>query len=583
MNAKQYFSNPSTPMHRQFLALRSFVLDSIPAADVAKAFGYTPNTVYTLKRDMELKLTKGEEPFFVQRNAGRKPIPREGGVADRIVELRKQYLSVPQIKSVLDAEGADVSERTISSVLESQGFAKLPRRDAETRRSSSGTVSTDLSAPISERIKKTAVTEEYYSENAGLLCFLPIIKSLGIDKVIRESDYPYTKRLGRVQSILSFVALKLSDISRYSADDVWCMDRGMGMFAGLNVLPKCAWFSSYSSAVTRDMNCSFLHALMSVWRREGMLSDTVNLDFTAIPYWGDDDSLENNWSGKLMKALPSIEAVLAQDSENGILCYGDTTVRHSNQSDVVMEFLDFYHQDEDKNRALKYLVFDSRFTTYANLNRINIAGIKFLTIQRRSKALDTKTGAIQASGWNKVRIERANGRGRNVFFSESTTTLKGYDGPIRQVFIKSTQSASPATVITNEFNLKPNKIIQKYAARWLVEQDISEQIHFFHMNRNTSGIVVKVDFDLVMTILSHNLYRMLARELPGFSHCTAKTLHDKFIRNAGTVIMENGSTTVKLKRKRSLPLLLDALGNYPAVNIPWINDSKFHFVAATST
>jgi hypothetical protein len=34
------------------------------------------------------------------------------------------------------------------------------------------------------------------------------------------------------------------------------MDRGGGLFAGLNVLPKTAWFSSYSSATTREMNVS---------------------------------------------------------------------------------------------------------------------------------------------------------------------------------------------------------------------------------------------------------------------------------------------------------------------------------------
>jgi hypothetical protein len=35
------------------------------------------------------------------------------------------------------------------------------------------------------------------------------------------------------------------------------MDRGMGLFAGLNVLPKTAWFNSYSSAITREMNTDF--------------------------------------------------------------------------------------------------------------------------------------------------------------------------------------------------------------------------------------------------------------------------------------------------------------------------------------
>jgi hypothetical protein len=41
-----------------------------------------------------------------------------------------------------------------------------------------------------------------------------------------------------------------------------------------------------------------------------LVSYTANLDFTAIPYWGDDDALENNWSGKRNKALASILALL---------------------------------------------------------------------------------------------------------------------------------------------------------------------------------------------------------------------------------------------------------------------------------
>jgi hypothetical protein len=94
---------------------------------------------------------------------------------------------------------------------------------------------------------------------------------------------------------LSFVALKLSNVRRYKADDLWCMDRGQGLFAGLNVLPKAAWYTSSSHRVTRNTNLNFLKSLAQIWIEKGFLSDTANLDFTTIPYWGEDDShLENN-------------------------------------------------------------------------------------------------------------------------------------------------------------------------------------------------------------------------------------------------------------------------------------------------
>jgi hypothetical protein len=62
------------------------------------------------------------------------------------------------------------------------------------------------------------------------------------------------------------------------------MDRGSGMFSGLNVLPKAAWNTSYSSRVTTDMNMDFLMKPSKKWVELGLTGDTVNLDFTAIPY-----------------------------------------------------------------------------------------------------------------------------------------------------------------------------------------------------------------------------------------------------------------------------------------------------------
>jgi hypothetical protein len=102
---------------------------------------------------------------------------------------------------------------------------------------------------------------------------------------------PYIKKLS---SILSFVALKLSNVRRYTADDLWYMDRGLGLFAGLNVLPKAAWFTSYSSSITREMNMDFLRNLHQVWSKQGLLEDTINLDFTTIPFWGEGEHLGNS-------------------------------------------------------------------------------------------------------------------------------------------------------------------------------------------------------------------------------------------------------------------------------------------------
>lgn len=582
LNPTEYFKIIENPLHKQYLALRMFFVEGAPAEEVATHYGFAVSTVYSYVRDFKEKLaSSNDDPFFREPNMGRSKLNHGGEISELIVAYRKRNFSVPEIKTALDALNFNVSERYIGTVLTDEGFTRLPRRDKQERNQMDFGDSAILRAAISKRIENEP--DKFSSQLAGLLLFLPIIKTYGIDKIIENSDYPETMVIKRLPSILSFLALKLSDVERYSIDDAWCMDRGMGLFAGLNVLPKAAWFSSYSNGITRQMNLSFLNSLRQLWETEGLLSDTVNLDFTAIPYWGDDDPFENNWSGTRKKALASIQAVLAQDPDSGIICYGDTTIRHSNESNVILEFLDFYHQDETINSGLKYLVFDSKFTTYKNLNNLNKQNLKFITIQRRSKKLEEKIANIPKDRWKSVRITRANGKGRNITACEDVTELTSYDGKVRQVFIAPKGRIKPAIIITNDFDISLKELIRKYALRWLVEKGISEQIHFFHLNRNSSGIVVKVDFDLVMTILAHNLYRLFAQNLEGYSHCEAKTLFNKFISNAGEITISDDEIILCLKKKRTLPLILDQYSELDEIQYQWVYDKFLKISALSST
>jgi transposase len=245
LNLSEYFLSMPNPMQRQYLAMRMFFAEGASAEEVASRYGYTANTVYTYVRRFKEKMdSSDEDPFFKESQVGRKRLDHGGGVNDLIVAFRKKNFSVPEIKAALDAQGICVSERYISSLLTDEGFARLPRRDNKERSQVDFNGVHELChAPASEAIPNEP--DKFSSQMAGILMFLPIIKDYGIDRLIEFSSYPESKVINRLSSILSFLALKLSDIERYSMDDAWCMDRGMGLFAGLNVLPKTAWFSSY--------------------------------------------------------------------------------------------------------------------------------------------------------------------------------------------------------------------------------------------------------------------------------------------------------------------------------------------------
>ena len=166
---------------------------------------------------------------------------------------------------------------------------------------------------------------------------------------------------------------------------------------------------------------------------------------------------------------------------------------------------------------------------------------------------------------------------------EEIVFLKGYDKKIRQLAIAGSGKIQPALIITNDFDLPLKTIIRKYARRWLVEQEIDEHLQFFHLNRLSSSMVIKVDFDLTMSILAHNLYRLLAADLPGFNHSSAVSLFEKFMDNGGQLRIDEEVVTVRLKKKRHLPLLLTALEQFQNQPLSWMQNRRFRVMADTSS
>jgi hypothetical protein len=360
------------------------------------------------------------------------------------------------------------------------------------------------------------------------------------------------------------------------------MDRGLGLFAKLNVLPKAAWFTSYSHRVTRKMNLAFLRQMFEIFQKKGLLSDTTNMDFTAIPYWGDDAHLENNWSGTRHKALPSILAILAQDPDSGIITYGDTTIRHKRESNVVLEFLDFQKRDTRKQNTLRYLVFDSKFTIYENLARLD-PNILFLTIRRRGKNVVEDLNQLPSSAWKSIRVMAAHGKGRTLRVNDSTISLKEFDKGIRQIAITGHGKIKPALLLTNDMKSPCEFLVHKYAKRWLIEKELKEQIDFFHLNRVSSSMVIKVDFDLTMSILSHNIFRLFSLDLEGYSDLAGQTLYNKFFNNSGSVQISEDEIVVRLKKKRDLPALLTLMEPFQGKPFQIFQNRIFRVEADTTT
>jgi len=121
----EFFRQPATAAHRQYEALRAYFVEGLPAAAVAKQFGYTTAAVYALCRDFRARRLAF---FRTPAKPGPKHAPKRAAARQRVIQLRQQHYSAYDIQQRLRAEGLPLSVTVIDQLLREEGFAKLPRR-----------------------------------------------------------------------------------------------------------------------------------------------------------------------------------------------------------------------------------------------------------------------------------------------------------------------------------------------------------------------------------------------------------------------------------------------------------------------
>ncbi len=94
-------------------------------------------------------------------------------------------------------------------------------------------------------------------------------------------------------------------------------------------------------------------------------------------------------------------------------------------------------------------------------------------------------------------------------------------------------------------------------------------------------MVIKVDFDLTMSILTHNIFRLFAQDMERYSNVSDQTLFDKFISNTADVEIDKEKIKVFLKKKRNLPLILEVMQKFESSKFDWMKNLKMEFHGAS--
>ena len=362
------------------------------------------------------------------------------------------------------------------------------------------------------------------------------------------------------------LALKLWSIERKHHVMGWVTDEGLALFSGLNVTPKKSYLSEYASRIDHRN----LTAMLAAWHAAVagarlFASDSFNLDFHSVPYYGEDPVLERHYVSARSRRQPSVLVFLAQDAEGRAFCYSNADIRKGEEAEEIFRFITFWQR---VHKTLpRHLVFDSRLTTHANLARLDTMGIAFITLRRRSPALLTAIAQLPRSAWRTLDLEVPTRKFRTPRVYEQQVRLAGR--VFRQVYILDLGHEQPTILLTNQARAPIKQLITRYAHRMLIENALSDAVRFFHLDALSSAVGFKVDFDMLLLVVASGLYRLLARRLRGYRDAQARHIFRDLVDTPATVTITAREVTVSFHRRAHLPILLaSGLFDNP-VRVPW--------------
>ena len=549
------------PAHRRYEALRSYFVEEQTPAQIAARFGYTTGSVQTL-----ISQHRASDPagFFALSRPGPKTQPKKDAARERAILLRRQRHGIEEIVAELERAGTPLSRTAVWEILREENLSRMPKPAAPKREA----------PPVQLAAEKVRVLDPtdwptegaIQTPHAGLFLLIPELVALDLPGLVAKAGWPSTSQLPAINSVLALLALKLSGRRRRSHVDAIVHDPALGAFAGLNVLPKRWHLTSYSYRTSRTQQLAFFDALQGRLRAAGLIGEHgLNLDFHAIMSYGQEESvLEKHYVPRRSQRTRSVLTFIAQDAEHHTILYANAELTTRAQAREVIEFARFYERTHGKLPEL--LVFDQKLTTHEHLAELDELGVGFITLRQRHPKMTEALEALPASAWTKTRLDRS-GKHKTASYHEQQVTIK--DRGFRQLAVQGLGREHPTLILTNQRQLTPKQLIERYGKRWGIENQLSEQIRAFHLDSLCSQVPLAVDFDVALTILADIIYRRFARTLhTAYHNQTPDTIRSQ-LDSSGELRYTPGHIEIALRRRTHTPALLQASYQNRRIEVPW--------------
>ena len=558
------FLDPKAPRQRRYEALRARFVEGCPTEEAARRFGYSHGSF----RNLCSRVVSAEDPdFLFPAAAGAKPKAGDGdGRAERrrrVLDLRREGLSVHDIRERLAEEGGPLGAGAIQKLLSDAGVPRLPRRRPDR-------MPAVVQAPIADRKALDLAPRQLRTAFGGLFPFAPDLARMDLGEV--TANLPGSGMIPADRALRALLALKLWGIGRKGHVMPEILDGGIAPFAGLNAMPRRATLTECSCRV----DPRGLGTVMDAWRRQVAALDAAagrggsfDLDFHTIPHHGDGAPVERHCVSKRSRRQKGVLAFLVRDAGTRGFAWANATVAKDARNDGVLRFVEAWKARTGRPPA--ELVFDSRLTTYANLARLDAMGIGFLTPRRRSARPVDALLAEPPERWRRVTLTNIARRFRTPRILERTVRLGDYPDPVRQIAVRDLGHDRPTLPITNQPGTSPRDLIDRHARRMVIGNTIADAIDFFHMDALSAVVPMKVDVDVQLTVMASSLYRILARRIG--NRCENRKparLFRKFVNAAATVDITESEIVVRYGRRAYNPFLADAGPFETDERLPWL-------------
>jgi hypothetical protein len=560
-SCKRVFLHPTSPKHRQYEALRAYFVDARPAAEAARAFGYSPGAFHVMCHHFRRQAAPS---FFAAPRPGPRAQPKKSAAREAIIALRKRNYSIYEISEALTERKLPLSPTAVREVLKAEGFAALPRRlDEERPARPHPTVE-----PVADARAFSLAPRRFQTRCGGLFLFVPELIRLHVTELAQAARLPGSKMIPAPHALRAALALKLWSIERKNHIMALVADEGLALFAGLNAIPKKSYLAEYSSRIDHEMTTK----LLAAWQEPVTGADlfagrSFNLDFHSVPYYGEHPVIERHYVSMRSRKQKSVLTFLAQDADGHAFCYANADLRKGDEAEEIFRFIDFWKRTHgDRPR---HLVFDSRLTTYGNLGRLADLGITFITLRRRSPQLRKEIALVPRSAWRTVELEVPTRKYRFPRVFEQPVKLVK-DHTFRQMFIEDLGHEEATILLTND-RRGAAAVITRYAQRMLIENALSDAVRFFHLDALSSAVGLKVDFDMALLVIASGLYRLLARTMRGYADAQARQIFRDLIDMPATVEVTTTGVIVQFHRRAHLPIVIASGRLNKPVKVPWWN------------